>query len=64
VTDIPSVGASDGPTIEARLWLAELLADAERRGLGWLLVDFHPAPGREEQAATFVEQRGEWLAKG
>jgi hypothetical protein len=51
---------TDHPSIEARLWLAELLADAERRGLGVLVVDFEAAPGCEEQAATFIEQRTAW----
>jgi hypothetical protein len=54
----------DGPSsIEARLWFAQLLAEAERRGLGVLVVDFEPTPGRELQAAEFIEQRGEWLSR-
>jgi hypothetical protein len=53
----------DHPSIEARLWFAELLADAERRGLGVLVVDFEPTPGEELRAADFIERRGEWLAQ-
>jgi hypothetical protein len=62
VTDIPFIDASGHPSLEARLWLAELLADAERRGLGRLIVDFEPAPGEELRAADFIEARGSWLA--
>jgi hypothetical protein len=54
----------DGPaSIEGRLWLAELLAEAERRGLGVLVVDFVPTPGEELRAADFIERRGEWLSE-
>jgi hypothetical protein len=52
MTDLP-------PPLAARLWLAEQLAEAEARGLGILVVDFIADPGREEEAAAFIEQRAD-----
>jgi hypothetical protein len=53
------VTADPDPTLLARLEFVELLAEAERRGLGMLVVDFIADPGREEEAASFIEQRAD-----
>jgi hypothetical protein len=43
--------------------MAELLGEAERRACSaLLLIGFDPAHGWEDQAATFIEQRGDRLA--
>lgn len=45
-----------------RRLLAEIFADAEDHGLGTWGPSFNAAPGKTEEAATFIETRAELLA--
>lgn len=45
-----------------RKLLAELFADAEAHGLGYLEVGFRAHPGQQDAAADYIGSRAEWAA--
>ena len=49
--------------IEWRELLAEVFAEAERKGLGRFEPGFTATPGREDDAADFIERRCAHLAE-
>jgi len=54
---------STGPVpLAHRKLLAELFADAESHGLGYLEVGFRAHPGQQDAAADYIGSRAEWAA--
>lgn len=51
------------PPNEYRRVLARLFAECEDRGLGTWQVSFRAHPGRENEAADYIEQRCEFVAE-
>lgn len=53
---------TDPMPIECRLIMCELFGEAEVKGLGTLHIGFTATPGREDEAADYIDARVDFIA--